>query len=134
MHFINRSKIKCYFVHQDDDEGHGGGGRGRHRKRHRRLFKSIGKQMDFYFGDANMSKSKFLSQEIAAKGPWLNLETFLKFNKLAEILRQGFEGRLETNDLWAALSNATSDLWEIREIEVDQNESRYVQVVSNKRW
>ena len=82
--------------------------------------------MDFYFGDANMSKSKFLSQEIAAKGPWLNLETFLKFNKLAEILRQGFEGRLETNDLWAALSNATSDVWEIREIEVDQNESRYV--------
>ena len=54
------------------------------------------------------------------------IETFLKFNKLAEILRQGFEGRLETNDLWAALSNATSDVWEIREIEVDPNESRYV--------
>ena len=89
--------------------------------------------MDFYFGDANMSKSKFLSQEIAAKGPWLNLETFLKFNKLAEILRQGFEGRLETNDLWAALSNATSDVWEIREIEVDQNESRYVLFVSNSK-
>ena len=71
---------------EDVGENQGGGAR-RHRKRHRRLYRSIGEQMDFYFGDSNLAKSKFLSQEIAEKGPWLDMTTFLRFNKLAEMLR-----------------------------------------------
>ena len=92
----NRPRFYRVFVlYQEEEEdieddvggGHRGGGPRRHRKRHRRMYRAIGEQMDFYFGDANLAKSKFLSQEIAEKGPWLDMNTFLKFNKLAEMLR-----------------------------------------------
>ena len=35
------------------------------RKRHRELYANILKQMEFYFGDANLSKDRFLAKLIA---------------------------------------------------------------------
>ncbi|TRY61566.1 hypothetical protein TCAL_05696 [Tigriopus californicus] len=83
------------------------------RKRKRGLYKTIVQQMEFYFGDANLTKSRFM-QEALAQDPWLDLEVFLKFNKLVSMLDQSF-ARIDLEDLWTALSKIQSDLLEIRE-------------------
>lgn len=83
------------------------------RKRKRGLYKAIVQQMEFYFGDANLTKSRFM-QEAMAKDPWLDLEVFLKFNKLISMLEQSF-ARIDLEDLWTGLSKIQSDLLEIRE-------------------
>ncbi|TDG38952.1 hypothetical protein AWZ03_014623 [Drosophila navojoa] len=54
-------------------------GGGRKRKRH--LFNAIRGQMEFYFGDANLSKDRFLRRFIE-KDPYVPLEIFLTFNKI----------------------------------------------------
>ena len=46
--------------------------------------------MEFYFGDANLMKSKYLKEKMN-EGPWIDLSLFLTFNKLAEIMRNFFE-------------------------------------------
>ncbi|XP_017488746.1 PREDICTED: la-related protein 7 [Rhagoletis zephyria] len=57
------------------------GGSKNYRKRKRHHFNAIRKQMEFYFGDANLSKDRFLKQLID-KDPYVPLEVFLNFNKL----------------------------------------------------
>ncbi|KAH8235489.1 hypothetical protein KR032_001399 [Drosophila birchii] len=52
---------------------------GRKRKRH--LFNSIRSQMEFYFGDANLSKDRFLRRYVD-QDPYVPLEVFLTFNKI----------------------------------------------------
>ncbi|KAH8280705.1 hypothetical protein KR054_003127 [Drosophila jambulina] len=52
---------------------------GRKRKRH--LFNSIRSQMEFYFGDANLSKDRFLRRYVE-QDPYVPLEVFLTFNKI----------------------------------------------------
>ncbi|EDW08050.1 la-related protein 7 [Drosophila mojavensis] len=54
-------------------------GGGRKRKRH--IFNAIRGQMEFYFGDANLSKDRFLRRYIE-KDPYVPLEIFLTFNKI----------------------------------------------------
>ncbi|XP_043470915.1 la-related protein 7 [Leptopilina heterotoma] len=54
------------------------------RKRHRELHASILKQMEFYFGDANLSKDRFLGRLIS-QDPWIDLDIFIKFNKVAAL-------------------------------------------------
>ena len=50
-------------------------GKGRKRHRKKRLYNEICQQMEFYFGDANMSKSKFMNEAISkSEGGWLNLK------------------------------------------------------------
>ncbi|KAL7742580.1 hypothetical protein ACLKA6_007555 [Drosophila palustris] len=56
-----------------------GGGGGRRRKRH--LFNSIRAQMEFYFGDANLSKDRFLRRYVE-QDPYVPLDIFLTFNKI----------------------------------------------------
>ena len=45
---------------------------------------------------------------------WMNLEVFMKFNKLAGILSAAF-GRVDTYDLFTALAALPSDLIEVQE-------------------
>ncbi|KAH8255174.1 hypothetical protein KR038_011238 [Drosophila bunnanda] len=52
---------------------------GRKRKRH--LLNSIRSQMEFYFGDANLSKDRFLRRYVD-QDPYVPLEVFLSFNKI----------------------------------------------------
>ena len=40
----------------------------RHRKRFKSLYGPIVRQMEFYFGDANLSKSKFMVEEMENEG------------------------------------------------------------------
>ena len=44
-------------------------------------------QMEFYFSDANLRLSKFLSK-IYANDPWVPIHTFLSFNKVAALLTE----------------------------------------------
>ena len=79
-------------------------GKVRKRIRKKRLYDEICQQMEFYFGDANMSKSKFMSEEIGkTEGGWLNLDIFLRFNKLVEMMKTNF-GVATIEDLWNSLS------------------------------
>ena len=73
--------------------------RKRSRKRKKSIYKPLGKkqfldfiwnfmfifisveQMEFYMGDANVSRSKFMKEEMQ-KSPWVDLDVFLTFNKL----------------------------------------------------
>ncbi|XP_033246951.1 la-related protein 7-like [Drosophila miranda] len=52
---------------------------GRKRKRH--LYNSIRSQMEFYFGDANLTKDRFLRRYVN-QDPYVPLEIFLTFNKM----------------------------------------------------
>ncbi|EDW00135.1 la-related protein 7 [Drosophila grimshawi] len=52
---------------------------GRKRKRH--LLNSIRAQMEFYFGDANLSKDRFLRRYVE-QDPYVPLDIFLTFNKI----------------------------------------------------
>ncbi|XP_004529624.1 la-related protein 7 [Ceratitis capitata] len=66
------------------------GGPKNHRKRKRHHFNAIRAQMEFYFGDANLSKDRFLKQLID-KDPYVPLEVFLNFNKLKALTTSGAE-------------------------------------------
>lgn len=86
----------------------------RKRKRRKRDFRQVVEQMEFYFSDANLSKSKFMAGKLENDGPWMDLDVFLTFNKLADILLAAF-GRVSVDDIWAALVAVPSDLLEVRE-------------------
>ena len=85
-----------------------------YRKRKKQMYKNIVQQMEFYLGDANMSKSEFMPKLIE-KDPWIDLKVFLRFNKLVAMLRDLFGHAENTDDLWKALKSISSDVFEIRE-------------------
>ena len=51
------------------------------RKRKKGLYRKLVQQLEFYFSDANMTKSKFM-QQATENDPWVPISTFLKFNKI----------------------------------------------------
>ncbi|KAH8356636.1 hypothetical protein KR084_010978 [Drosophila pseudotakahashii] len=69
---------------------------GRKRKRH--LFNSIRSQMEFYFGDANLSKDRFLRRYVE-QDPYVPLEIFLTFNKIKTLTQ-------DVQQIAKALSNS----------------------------
>ncbi|KAF5290271.1 hypothetical protein FQR65_LT11604 [Abscondita terminalis] len=56
--------------------------KGRHRKK--QLYKSILRQMEFYFSDSNLSKERFLGQLIQ-NDPYVEVSIFLNFNKIRKL-------------------------------------------------
>ncbi|XP_066148052.1 la-related protein 7 [Euwallacea fornicatus] len=56
----------------------------RHRKKH--LYSKILQQMEFYFSDANLSKDRYLSQQLSCGGDdGVDTNIFLKFNKIKKL-------------------------------------------------
>ena len=53
-------------------------------------------------------------QEALKKSEWLNLATFMKFNKVAGMLEAAFE-RVDPSDLFKALNALPSELLEVRQ-------------------
>ncbi|XP_071941773.1 lupus La protein homolog [Antedon mediterranea] len=72
------------------------------------LEKKIIRQIEYYFGDANLKRDKFLQQEIKSDDGWVSLETMVKFNRLKQ-LSEDFEV------LVTALAKSKSGLIEISE-------------------
>ncbi|XP_015116136.1 la-related protein 7 [Diachasma alloeum] len=81
------------------------GTRSKPRHRKKALHSAILKQMEFYFGDANLSKDRFLSNLIQTD-PWVDLKVFLQFNKIRALTQ-------DTTRISKALK--TSTLLEISE-------------------
>ena len=46
------------------------------------LTEKIIKQIEYYFSDVNMSKDKFMQEEIQRDSGWVNLDVLTKFNRL----------------------------------------------------
>lgn len=72
------------------------------------LTEKIIKQIEYYFSDVNMSKDKFMQEEIQRDSGWVNLDVLTKFNRL-KILTTDFKVILE------ALKQSTTNLLEIDE-------------------
>jgi len=70
--------------------------------------KKVIRQVEYYFGDSNMQRDKFLQDEVAkdAEG-WVPLTTMLKFKRLGDLVNG------EANSIIASLKASKSDLVEI---------------------
>jgi len=66
------------------------------------------KQIEYYFGDVNLSKDKFLQEETQKDSGWVTLETLLKFNRLKQLTS-------DAQVIIDSLKKSTSDLLEIDE-------------------
>lgn len=49
------------------------------------LEKKIIRQIEFYFGDINLPRDKFLLEKVNEDEGWVSLETMLQFNRLANL-------------------------------------------------
>ncbi|XP_070184512.1 la-related protein 7-like [Littorina saxatilis] len=59
------------------------------RKRMKGIMNQIKSQMEFYFGDSNMSKDRFIKQKLdKTSDGYLPLDTFLSFNKIKELTEE----------------------------------------------
>ncbi|KAF5890721.1 lupus La protein, partial [Clarias magur] len=72
------------------------------------LEKKVAEQIEYYFGDHNLPRDKFLKEQIQLDDGWVTLETMLKFNRLkslttdaaviVESLRKSTTGLLEISE------------------------------------
>ncbi|CAF0825707.1 unnamed protein product [Brachionus calyciflorus] len=72
------------------------------------LEEKIIKQIEYYFGDINLSKDKFLQEETQKESGWVPLETMIKFNRLKQL-------STDHQVILDALKKSTSELLEIDE-------------------
>lgn len=72
------------------------------------LAEKIIRQIEYYFGDINLNKDKFMKEEIQKDSGWVELETLIKFNRL-KVLSTDFKEIIES------LKKSTSNLLEIDE-------------------
>lgn len=49
------------------------------------LEQKIIKQIEYYFGDFNLSRDKFLQEQIALDNGWVDLKVLLTFNRLSSL-------------------------------------------------
>jgi len=73
------------------------------------LSDKIIRQIEFYFGDVNLSKDKFLKEEITKDSGWVELETLIRFNRLKQL-------STDFDVIISALKASESGLLEIDEV------------------
>lgn len=66
------------------------------------------RQVEYYFGDVNMNKDKFLQEEVKKDEGWVALETLIKFNRLKAL-------STDIDEILKSLKESTSGLLEINE-------------------
>lgn len=72
------------------------------------LTDKIIRQIEYYFGDVNLSKDKFLQEETQKDSGWVSLQTLLTFNRLKQL-------STDAQVIVDALKKSTNDLLEIDE-------------------
>lgn len=72
------------------------------------LEKKIIRQVEYYFGDINLCKDKFLQEQIKLDDGWIPMETMLKFNRLAQLSK-------DPAVITQALLKSSSSLMEVSE-------------------
>ena len=70
------------------------------------LEKKIIRQIEYYFGDFNLPRDKFLSEETKADDGWVSMETMLKFKRLVELSN-------DASVIVAALKKSKADLMDV---------------------
>lgn len=70
------------------------------------LESKIIRQVEYYFGDLNLTKDKFMQEEIQKEEGWVSLETLCKFNRLKQLSS-------DHAVIIAALGKSTAELLEI---------------------
>jgi len=70
------------------------------------LEKKIIRQVEYYFGDYNLPKDKFLKETVKEDEGWVSLETLLKFQRLSELSQ-------DAKTILTALSKSSSGLMEL---------------------
>ena len=70
--------------------------------------KKIIRQIEYYFGDFNLPRDKFLSEETKADAGWVSMETMLKFKRLVEL-------SADSAVIVAALKKSKAGLMEVAE-------------------
>ncbi|NP_001081021.1 lupus La protein homolog A [Xenopus laevis] len=68
----------------------------------------ICEQIEYYFGDHNLPRDKFLKQQILLDDGWVPLETMIKFNRLSKLTT-------DFNTILQALKKSKTELLEINE-------------------
>ena len=66
------------------------------------------RQIEYYFGDFNLSRDKFLKDTIKADEGWVSMETMLKFQRLSKISS-------DAKEILASLKKSESGLMEVDE-------------------
>jgi RNA recognition motif-containing protein len=79
--------------------------------RKRQLYKTIRKQMEFYFSDANLTKDRFLGNLIR-EDPYIDLSIFLRFNKIRALTTdaQDIADALRNSELLSLTEDGTKVL------------------------
>uniref|UniRef100_A0ABL0DNP6 Uncharacterized protein n=1 Tax=Rhodnius prolixus TaxID=13249 RepID=A0ABL0DNP6_RHOPR len=72
------------------------------------LQEKIIRQVEYYFGDFNLVKDKFLQEQIKEDDGWVSLATLLTFNRLANLSK-------DSKEIVEALEKSTSGLLEIHD-------------------
>lgn len=72
------------------------------------LESSIIRQIEYYFGDLNLPRDKFLREQVQLDDGWVPLEILTRFNRLAKLTK-------DTEVIAKALNKSTSGLLEISE-------------------
>jgi len=70
------------------------------------LEKKIIRQVEYYFGDINLARDKFMKEQIKTNEGWLEMALLLKFNRLNTMCK-------DADIILAALSKSTSGLLEL---------------------
>ncbi|TKS67232.1 La autoantigen -like protein [Collichthys lucidus] len=68
----------------------------------------VARQIEYYFGDHNLPRDKFLKEQLQIDDGWVALETMLKFNRLKSLTT-------ESSVIVAALQKSKTGLLEISE-------------------
>lgn len=66
------------------------------------------RQVEYYFGDLNLTKDKFMQEEIQKEEGWVSVETLVKFNRLKQL-------SADHSVILTCLKRSTNDLLEIDE-------------------
>ena len=66
------------------------------------------RQIEYYFGDYNLTRDKFLKDTIKADEGWVSMETMLKFQRLSQICN-------DAKVILASIKKSTSGLMEVDE-------------------
>merc|ERR1712004_101268 len=72
------------------------------------LEKKIIRQIEYYFGDVNLGRDKFLIEEIKKEEGWIPLETMMKFNRLTQL-------STDSAVICSALKKSSAGLMEVDE-------------------
>ncbi|KAK0427789.1 hypothetical protein QR680_010427 [Steinernema hermaphroditum] len=93
----------------------------------------IRKQVEYYFGDINLPRDKFLLDQIKLDEGWVTLETMIKFHRLSQIStdKEEIAQALATSEL-IDVSDDNTKIRRSADIPIPENSLEYWQTIKNR--